>query len=30
MMRQQGRDLHAEFVALLPERPHPVRIQRCW
>jgi hypothetical protein len=28
MMRQQGRDLHAEFVALLPERPHPIRIQR--
>ena len=28
MMRQQGRDLHAEFVALLPEPPHPIRIQR--
>jgi hypothetical protein len=28
MMRQQGRDLHAEFVALLPERPQPIRIQR--
>jgi tRNA A-37 threonylcarbamoyl transferase component Bud32 len=28
MMREQGRDLHAEFVALLPERPHPIRIQR--
>ena len=28
MMRQQGRDLHAEFVALLPERPHPIPIQR--
>jgi tRNA A-37 threonylcarbamoyl transferase component Bud32 len=28
MMRQQGRDLHAEFVALLPEQPQPVRIQR--
>ena len=28
MMRQQGRDLHAEFVELLPERPHPIRIQR--
>jgi tRNA A-37 threonylcarbamoyl transferase component Bud32 len=28
MMRQQGRDLHAEFVALLPEPPHPIQIQR--
>jgi RIO1 family len=28
MMRQQGRDLHAEFVALLPEPPSPIRIQR--
>jgi hypothetical protein len=28
MMHQQGRDLHAEFVALLPERPHPIPIQR--
>ena len=28
MMRQQGRDLHAEFIALLPERPHPIPIQR--
>jgi hypothetical protein len=28
MMRQQGHDLQAEFVALLPERPHPIRIQR--
>jgi len=28
LMRQQGRDLHVEFVALLPERPHPIRIQR--
>ena len=28
MMRQQGRDLHGEFVALLPEPPHPIRIQR--
>jgi hypothetical protein len=28
MMRQQGRDLHAEFVALLPEPPHPIRIQQ--
>jgi tRNA A-37 threonylcarbamoyl transferase component Bud32 len=28
MIRQQGRDLQAEFVALLPEPPHPIRIQR--
>jgi tRNA A-37 threonylcarbamoyl transferase component Bud32 len=28
MIRQQGRDLQAEFVELLPERPHPIRIQR--
>jgi tRNA A-37 threonylcarbamoyl transferase component Bud32 len=28
MMRQQGRDLQAEFVALLPEPPRPIRIQR--
>ena len=28
MMRQQGRDLHAEFVALRPERPRPIPIQR--
>jgi tRNA A-37 threonylcarbamoyl transferase component Bud32/membrane-associated phospholipid phosphatase len=28
MMRQLGRDLHAEFVALLPYRPQPIRIQR--
>jgi tRNA A-37 threonylcarbamoyl transferase component Bud32 len=28
MMRQQGHDLQAEFVALLPERPRPIRIQR--
>ncbi|MGY1601131.1 phosphatase PAP2 family protein [Geodermatophilus sp. SYSU D00815] len=28
MMRQQGRDLHAEFLALLPYRLPPVRIQR--
>jgi tRNA A-37 threonylcarbamoyl transferase component Bud32 len=28
MIRQQGRDLHAEFCALLPYAPHPVRIQR--
>jgi hypothetical protein len=28
MMRQQGRDLHAEFLALLPYRLPPVKIQR--
>jgi serine/threonine protein kinase len=28
MLRQQGRDLHAEFLALLPFRLRPVRIQR--
>jgi tRNA A-37 threonylcarbamoyl transferase component Bud32/membrane-associated phospholipid phosphatase len=28
MMREQGRDLHAEFIDLLPERPHPIPIQR--
>jgi len=28
LMRAQGRDLHAEFLALLPERPRPISIQR--
>jgi tRNA A-37 threonylcarbamoyl transferase component Bud32 len=28
MMREQGRDLHAEFIDLLPERPRPIPIQR--
>jgi membrane-associated phospholipid phosphatase/tRNA A-37 threonylcarbamoyl transferase component Bud32 len=28
LLRQQGRDLHAEFVALLPYQLPPVRIQR--
>jgi membrane-associated phospholipid phosphatase/tRNA A-37 threonylcarbamoyl transferase component Bud32 len=28
MLREQGRGLHAEFLRLLPERPHPIRIQR--
>jgi tRNA A-37 threonylcarbamoyl transferase component Bud32/membrane-associated phospholipid phosphatase len=28
MMRQLGRDLHAEFLDLLPYRPRPIRIQR--
>ncbi len=27
MLRNQGRDLHAEFLALLPARPQPIRIQ---
>ncbi|HEV8426029.1 MAG TPA: hypothetical protein VGS14_12715, partial [Actinomycetes bacterium] len=27
-MREQGRDLHAEFLKLLPERAPPVAIQR--
>src|SRR4051812_5948181 len=28
MMRAQGRDLHAEFVKLLPRPPRPVSVQR--
>ncbi|MFL6128153.1 MAG: RIO1 family regulatory kinase/ATPase [Mycobacteriales bacterium] len=28
MIRQHGRDLHGEFLDLLPERPAPIRIQR--
>jgi hypothetical protein len=28
MLRAQGRDLHAEFLDLLPERPAPISIQR--
>jgi hypothetical protein len=28
MLRAQGRDLHAEFLSLLPERPTPISIQR--
>jgi len=28
MIREQGRDLHAEFTQLLPERLPPIRIQR--
>jgi tRNA A-37 threonylcarbamoyl transferase component Bud32 len=28
LMRAQGRDLHAEFLRLLPERPRPISIQR--
>ena len=28
LLRAQGRDLHAEFLDLLPQRPRPVSIQR--
>jgi tRNA A-37 threonylcarbamoyl transferase component Bud32/membrane-associated phospholipid phosphatase len=28
LLRSQGRDLHAEFVRLLPTPPRPIRIQR--
>jgi tRNA A-37 threonylcarbamoyl transferase component Bud32 len=28
LMRAQGRDLHSEFLRLLPERPRPIAIQR--
>jgi len=28
MLKAQGRDLHGEFLRLLPERPLPIRIQR--
>ena len=28
MLHAQGRDLHAEFLRLLPERPRPIAIQR--
>src|SRR6266567_1122565 len=28
MLRAQGRDLHAEFVGLLPTPPKPIRVQR--
>jgi hypothetical protein len=28
MLRAEGRDLHAQFVSLLPEAPEPVSIQR--
>jgi tRNA A-37 threonylcarbamoyl transferase component Bud32/membrane-associated phospholipid phosphatase len=28
MLRSQGRDLHAEFVRLLPSPPQPIRVQR--
>jgi tRNA A-37 threonylcarbamoyl transferase component Bud32/membrane-associated phospholipid phosphatase len=28
LMREKGRDLHAEFLQLLPEQPRPIAIQR--
>jgi tRNA A-37 threonylcarbamoyl transferase component Bud32 len=28
LLRELGRDLHAEFVRLLPSPPHPIRVQR--
>jgi tRNA A-37 threonylcarbamoyl transferase component Bud32 len=28
LLRSQGRDLHAEFVGLLPAPPRPIRVQR--
>jgi tRNA A-37 threonylcarbamoyl transferase component Bud32 len=28
MLRAQGRDLHADFIGLLPSPPRPIRIQR--
>jgi tRNA A-37 threonylcarbamoyl transferase component Bud32 len=28
MLRAQGRDLHAEFIRLLPSSPRPIRVQR--
>jgi hypothetical protein len=28
LIRAQGRDLHAEFLGLLPERPRPISVQR--
>jgi membrane-associated phospholipid phosphatase/tRNA A-37 threonylcarbamoyl transferase component Bud32 len=28
MLREQGRDLHGQFLQLLPQRPQPIRIQR--
>jgi hypothetical protein len=28
MIRAQGRDLHADFIRLLPEPPRPIAIQR--
>ena len=28
MLREQGRDIHGQFLQLLPQRPRPIRIQR--
>ena len=28
MLREQGRDIHSQFLQLLPRRPRPIRIQR--
>jgi len=28
MLREQGRDIHGQFLRLLPQRPRPIRIQR--
>ena len=28
MLRDEGRDLHSQFVSLLPARPRPIAIQR--
>jgi hypothetical protein len=28
MLREQGRDLHGQFLQLLPQRPRPIRVQR--
>src|SRR6266540_3023641 len=28
MLREKGRDLHAEFIRLLPSPPRPIRVQR--
>src|SRR5512132_3149611 len=28
LLRSQGRDLHAEFIRLLPTQPQPIRVQR--
>ena len=28
MLREEGRDVHGQFLRLLPQRPRPIRIQR--
>jgi membrane-associated phospholipid phosphatase/tRNA A-37 threonylcarbamoyl transferase component Bud32 len=28
MLKEQGRDIHGQFLQLLPQRPRPIRIQR--